>query len=268
MSPSAPNIVICPVPEFMLLRISEGLFFDLAETKGYENPYGTAFETYAGEISELLVNPKYLQIQKGSEYTIKKAKKAGVDWYVFDDSAAMLIECKAKGLKLSARYQLEETALLAEIDLLAKFIVQTYKNLVDIIGGHTNWNPSNRDLHPVVLTLSNWYIFGPSAYSRLEDSILALLERAGLDKDIVNTHPYTIMSIDEYEIAIQIINKIGLSKFFKDRNHNNYKGWMTFPFMQSKYPTEISEVRFDYLRSEIESIIGEMEGNLKSSQLN
>lgn len=255
LNPDTPNIVICPVPEFMLLRISEGLFFDLFEAKGFENPYGVAFERYFGEISLELITSKRIHVEAGREYSVKKNKKNGADWLVFDDSAAMLVECKAKGLRLDARYQLEETALAKEIDLLAKFVVQNYKNLSDVVAGYTSWQPGSRALYPTVITLSNWYLFGPSTFKRLEDTVLSLLEKAGLDKRMVETYPYTIMSIEEYEMAAQVISQVGLGEFFECFNRDDYKGWMVSPFMKTRYPEETSICRVDYLRSEIRSIL-------------
>lgn len=262
LDPSASNIVICPVPEFMLLRISEGLFFDLLKIKGFENPYGAAFERYVGEITLELISSKNISVQPGEEYFVKKNKKDGVDWHVYDESAVALIECKAKGLKLGARYQLEQDALVEEVDLLAKFVVQNYKNLIDIQCGYTKFQVEGRVVYPVVLTLSNWYLFGPSIFSRLESSVLALLDKAGLDRRLVEEHPYTIMSVEEYEIAIQVIDQVGLKEFFGAFSGSEYKGWMVSPFMQDRYESEMANARYDFLRSEISSVIEYMEGRL------
>lgn len=262
ISKQTPNIVICPIPEFMLLRISEGLFFDMVEVKGFENPYGTAFERYVGEISSELITSENIKIEPGEEYFVKKNKKDGVDWYLFDDDAALLVECKAKGMKLSARYQLDEESLVKEIGVLAKAIVQNYKNLADIVSGFTKWTHGGRKLYPIVVTLSNWYLFGPSTFKRLEDAILNELHKARIDKEVLEKYPYTIMSVEEYEIAIQVASQVGLSEFFEALNRSEHKGWMVSPFMEVKYPNEISGARRDYLRSEVKSIIKYMEAKL------
>jgi len=262
ISSNAPNVVICPIPEFMLLRISEGLFFDLCEAKGFENPYGAAFEQYFGEISIELITSKAIQIEAGREYSVKKNRKKGVDWLVFDKDAAMLIECKSKGLRLDARYQLEEAALFKEIDLLAKFIFQNYKNLLDISAGYTHWQPGGRVLYPVVVTLSNWYLSSPSVFKRLEERVLFLIDESDLDRKIIENYPYIIMSMEEYELAVQIVAQVGLSNFFDSFINNDYKGWMVSAFMQTRYVEELSNCRLDYLRSETDSIIKYMEGLL------
>jgi hypothetical protein len=178
---------------------------------------------------------------------------------VYDGSAAMLIECKSKRLGLPARYQLEEGALEKEVNHLAKFVVQNYKNLADVVSEYTPWKPEGRKLYPVVLTLSNWYLFGPSIFQKLEDAILNLLDKAGLEKSMVDQYPYTIMSIEEYEIAIQVISQVGLTEFFEERSKSEHKGWMVSPFMDSKYPDVVANARFDYLRSELDFMIDDIE---------
>lgn len=259
--PEAPNIVICPVPHFILSRVSEGLFFDLGRIEGFENPYGAAVESYVGEISEELITSNSISIKAGEEYLVKKNKKDGVDWYVFDDEAAILVECKSKRLGLQARYQLEEGALHNEVNYLAKFVVQNYKNLSDVVAGHTPWKQEGRKLFPVVLTLSNWYLFGPSIFQKLEDAILSLLDKAGLDRKMTEEYPYTIMSIEEYEIAVQVISQVGLHEFFDERAKSEHKGWMVSPFMDAKYPEFVANARFDYLRSELNFIVDDLDDN-------
>lgn len=247
-----PHMVICPIPNFLLTRISEGLFFDLLNIKGFENPYGNAFEKYVGEITEELITTPDIAIEAGKEYFVKKDRKHGVDWYVFDGSAAMLVECKAKRLNLKARYQLEEEALLKEVDLLAKFIVQNYKNLNDVVAGYTEWRSESRSLHPVVVTLSEWNLFGPSISQRIEKTVLGLLAKAGLDSALLEQYPYTVMSVEEYETAIQIISKVGLAEFFNEKNNHEHKSWLVMPFINSRYSAELPNVRRDYLRSELD----------------
>ncbi|WP_372029919.1 hypothetical protein [Pseudomonas kurunegalensis] len=267
ISPQAPNIVICPIPEFILSRISEALHYDLINVGNFNGAYGRSFERYVGEISNELVSHLGIVAEAGQEYFVGKNKKHGVDWQLYDASAAMLIECKTKGLKLDARYKLEEADLIAEVELLAKFVFQNYKNLIDIEAGYTKWNPDGRRLYPVVVTLSNWYLHGQSVTQRLEDTVLTLLDNANIDREIVEVSPYTIMSIEEYEVAIQVIGKVGVDKFFDEISKSDYKGWMVSPFMESCFPKEVSGVSYDYLRSEITSIQKEMESKLNVPRL-
>ncbi|MDD2005659.1 hypothetical protein, partial [Pseudomonas putida] len=149
-----------------------------------------------------------------------------------------------------------------EVNHLARFVVQNYKNLADVVGEHTPWRPEGRKLYPVVLTLSNWYLFGPSIFQKLEDAILNLLDKAGLERGMVEQYPYTIMSIEEYEIAIQVISEVGLTEFFEERAKSEHKGWMVSPFMDSKYPDVVANARFDYLRSELDFMVDDLDAEV------
>ncbi|WP_147464784.1 hypothetical protein [Pseudomonas syringae group genomosp. 3] len=248
---AAPNIVICPIPFYLMYRFSEGLFFDIAQIQGYEQAYGDAFEDYVYDVTNIL-NARHevmaaIKAERPEPYFIGKNEKHGVDLLVYDETGSVLIECKAKRLILKARYQLDDKALNAEIDILARYVVQNYKNLEDIVSGCTDWQPNGRSLFPVVVTLVNWNLFGPKVYERLEHSVLSLLEKAKISPQVVELYPYTVMSVEEYETALQVILQVGVKEFFSRRANENQKGWMVMPFIQTNFPVELQGCRNDYL---------------------
>lgn len=229
IDPTAPHLAVCPIPFFLKYRISEGLFFDIAKIKGYEQSYGDAFEQYVQDVSNTLNSGcgSSVVILKPAPYKVGNNRKDGVDLIVYDASGAILVECKAKRLNLRARYQLDSQALYDEIEILAKYVVQNYKNLQDIVNAHTGWQPGDRTLSPIVVTLISWNLFGPRAYEKLEESVLRLLQIAGISTEIVQTHPYNVMSVEEYETAFQIIKKVGVKEFFQ-RRAEHQKGWLGY----------------------------------------
>lgn len=248
---NTPNLVICPIPFYLLYRFSEGLFFDITSIKGHEQAYGDAFEKYVYDVSNILNTNKKaghtLEITKPKPYKIGKNEKLGVDLLIHDATGATLVECKAKRLNLRARYQLDDKALYSEIDILAKYIVQNYKNLEDIVNGHTEWLPSGRSLFPIVVTLINWNLFAPNVHERLEESVLKLLDNANISRNVVDLHPYTVMSVEEYELAFQLMTLVGVKEFFSKRANEHQKGWMVMPFIYTNFPEELKACRKDYL---------------------
>ncbi|NWB63903.1 hypothetical protein [Pseudomonas sp. F1002] len=248
---ATPNLVICPIPFYLMYRFSEGLFFDFTSIKGHEQAYGDAFEQYVHDVSKTLnTNHKVcrtIEIIKPNPYKIGKNEKHGVDLLIHDATGAALVECKAKRLNLRARYQLDDDALYSEIDILAKYIVQNYKNLEDIVNGHTEWLPSDRSLFPIVVTLINWNLFAPNVHERMEESVLKLLDKAGISRDVLDLYPYTVMSVEEYEIAFQLISQVGVKEFFSKRANEYQKGWMVMPFIHTNFPKELKACRNDYL---------------------
>ena len=48
--PFYPEYAYCPIPMYMLRRASDGLFYDLVKTPGFDNAYGAAFQNYVGTV--------------------------------------------------------------------------------------------------------------------------------------------------------------------------------------------------------------------------
>lgn len=263
---NAPHIVTCPIPRHLMTRFSEGLFFDMAEAKGFEQPYGNAFENYIGKISKQLINKDKISIERGKPYSIKKQEKHGVDWYLFDESSALLLECKTKGLKLKARYEINDTALKEEIEILAKSIVQNYKNMIDIIDNRTEWKPQNRKLYPITVTLSDWFLFAPQVFEQLEGSVLKRLKESNLQESLIKENPYTVMSAQEFETLIQVMNQAGLTEVIRNKSSNEYKNWMTMPLITSKYREELSNCKYDYLDSTLNELVNEFTETLHKNK--
>jgi len=263
---AAPNIVICPIPFYLMYRFSEGLFFDIAKIQGYEQAYGDAFEEYVHDVSNILntgcESRSLVKVARPEPYNVGKNVKHGVDLLVYDATGAILVECKAKRLNLKARYQLDNQALYSEIDVLARYVVQNYKNLEDITNGYTGWQPGDRSLFPVVVTLVSWNLFGPKAYERLEESVLSLLEKAKISRDVVDLYPYTVMSVEEYETAFQVITQVGAKEFFSKRANENQKGWMVMPFIQTNFPRELEACRNDYLNFVLSDLLEEIRAGI------
>ncbi|KTC62436.1 hypothetical protein [Pseudomonas savastanoi] len=258
MDPQTPNIVICPIPFYLMSRFSEGLFFDIAKIKGYENPYGAAFEKYVGDVSEILNDALNYSVIKPEAYRVGKSLRHGADWIIKDKNGAILVECKAKRLNLKARYELDFKALYSEIEVMARYVVQNYKNLDDLIKGVSSSEPYGEAIYPVIVTLVNWNLFGPKAFEQLEKSVLSHLDVAGLPQDYVKRHPYTIMSVEEYEIALQVINQTGVKEFFSVRDAEDHRGWMVLPFIRTKFKKQIENCRTDYLHEEMKELQDEL----------
>lgn len=246
-------LLSCPIPSYLLKRFSEGLFFDIAEAADFSEPYGKAFEKYIGYVANILVDNTKLSIEKPETYFVKRQKKEGADWYIYDDSSALIIECKTKGLKLKARYEINESALNDEISILAKSIVQTYKNINDIKLNLTNWEHKGRNLYPITVTLADWFLFAPKNFETLENSVKEQLTLAKIPISIIQESPYTVMSAQEFETMIQIINKVGLEEFVKKKNDTPYKDWMTIPTIRFNYEEELNNCRYDYLNEKLDN---------------
>ncbi|MBK3451034.1 hypothetical protein [Pseudomonas haemolytica] len=246
-----PNMAVCPIPSYLLQRITEGLFFDIKSINGFGNSYGAAFEHYVKGITEQLSGERGFKIIEGAEYKIGKDKKHGVDLILEGKDIAILIECKTKKMVWDARYGYGEESLISEIEKLAKFVVQNYKNLIDVVNGNANWKCLGRNLYPMVVTLGDFVMMDPVIIARFESEILDKLSIEGLPHEIQFEYPYLVVSIEEYEKLIQILDLVGFEEFFGKFKASNSKGWEVTRFLHEVYSVEISTRMNDYLRQDL-----------------
>ncbi|HGJ8975503.1 TPA: hypothetical protein ACJX8E_005964, partial [Pseudomonas aeruginosa] len=249
-----PGIAICPIPAYLLERISDGIFFDVYSTPGFENAYGDAYENYVGEISKELSTPN-LEITKPKKYLTKKQEKRGADWIIFDKNSVLLIEAKAKRMSLGARYQFETSAIERELELMSKFLVQNYKNLVDIQDNLTGFQLQGRKIYPVIVTLFDWHLFSPQTREKLNKLLTTKLAKSGIPNSILSSNPFTIMPIDELESSIQIMNTTGIEKCMSLKCNSTHQDWQMHPFLSSAFREESNQLKYDYLKYELNSII-------------
>lgn len=256
--PHLPNFAFCPIPRFLLERISDGLYYDITEIPGFENTYGAAYENYVGEIASELSNEP-LEIEKLGPYKVGKSQKDGADWAVSDREAVLLIEAKAKRLNLRARYEFDTAAIDDEMNKLVKFIVQNYKNLVDIKNGLTAFEVKERRIFPVIVTLVEWHLFNPNARGTLESKVASRLSDIGLSESLLTEHPFTVMSIDEFETAIQVMNEVGISRCMQRKCESEHSTWPMSSFLLNEYKEQTARASVTYLNSELDRVIADAE---------
>ncbi|MCG8910943.1 hypothetical protein [Pseudomonas sp. DP-17] len=256
--PNSPAVAFCPIPRFLLERISDGIFYDFTEIPGFEDVYGAAYENYVGEIAVELASNK-LEVKKLEPYMIKKAQKHGADWAILDSESVLLVEAKAKRLNLRARYEFDTAAIDQEMDKLAKFVVQNYKNLADIKDGHTDFDVGSRKVFPVIVTLVEWLLFNPQSRSILEKLVRQRLSDAGLPESLLIDHPFTVMSIDEFETGIQVMNEVGIAKCMDKKCSSEHISWQMAPFLLSEFKELTDRASVTYLNSEMDRVIADAE---------
>lgn len=250
-----PNMVLCPIVSYFNSRISEGLIFDIFRKRsGSEAAYGEAFEEYVFDITKSLITKPEILVVRGEEYYVGKNLKHGVDINISDDRHAMLVECKAKRLNLNSRYQGKENALDADLKMLAKFVAQNYKNIIDIVNNNTNWVFGGRELYPVVVSLMECYIWTEPLQKKLDDYVVEKLNSFNVNPEIIALYPYTLMTIEEYEMSIQVINKIGFQQFFAEKNEPEYAYWTIESFVRDKYKNLLATFRLECLHDEVEHL--------------
>ncbi|WAC27874.1 hypothetical protein [Ancylobacter sp. SL191] len=236
-----PERVICPIPDYLLRRVSESLFYDIAGAQDIGNAYGASFETYVGEVLHAIFSDNSYIIDAEREYYDGKNRKDGVDWRLSDASATIFIECKTKRLRHDAKFMTAPAALGEDLDNMAKYIVQHYNNIIDALDGKTHWIPDGKPIFPLIITLENWWIILPDTIAALKTRILARLTEAQINPKILDDLPCTIMSIAEFEISSQVMKQTGLLEYFRNKV-SKYIDYDITGFQNHCFPDQVRAV--------------------------
>ncbi|CBJ44012.1 hypothetical protein [Ralstonia solanacearum] len=235
LNPQAPHLLHCPIPALLLQRISRGVFYDLIKAVDFDNPYGRAYQAYVGMVIREVFAGRSLVLVDEEEYKVGRHIHHGVDWIFTDGSANVFVECKTKRLRHDAKVAIDGAVLDGQLAIMAEAVVQLYRNIEDALAGRTNWRPNGLPVYPLVATLEDWCLFSPVMVERLETMIRNRLADAGVDERVLETMPYTIASIEEFEIAGQAIARTGIQRFFSCKTSVEHRSVMLLPFVHWRF---------------------------------
>jgi hypothetical protein len=229
----------CPLPDFLLRRVTEGLFYDLLKSETpFGDQYGRAFERYVGKVLHEVFDSGQFSVNGEQPYEIKGQRKHGVDWIVSDATGNIFIECKARRLKQEAKEIAEGETLEQSLDNLAGAVVQLYKNIDDAINGRSKWTPNDLPSYPFVVTYEDWYLFTPHVVDYLIERVQHRLEQAHLSRSLTETTPFSVTSIAEFETAGQDIAHLGIERFCAARTISDYRHFRLSGFASTAFPGE------------------------------
>src|SRR3989344_1658373 len=162
--------IVCPIPPLLFRRITEGLYYEICKEPNFDSSFGNAFQIFVGE----LLKKANEKAQVIPERTYGKPEKRTVDWIVLDKSVLLFVECKGKRLTFEAKVSLTDTTeLYRQLDIMANFIVQIYKTIVDYDDGkypHLKFD-KDKQVYQLLVTLEEWFLFGSQALDILDEKI-------------------------------------------------------------------------------------------------
>ncbi len=216
---NAQRYVLCPLPTLLFWRLTSGLYFDLIKgDRDFGNALGSSFERHVGEILAAVVTSPSLRYVEQAKYGTRQTPKATCDWLLVEgETAAAFIECKTKRIRVAAKTAMGDlTPLQEDIGVLADGVVQIYERFREYeAGAFPNLSfVAGRKCYPVVVTLEEWYLFGQTVVELLREAVETRMRAAGLNLELLSRVPYSVMSCDEFEEAVQIIDSVGLETFF------------------------------------------------------
>jgi hypothetical protein len=241
------NEIACPIPTLLFWRITTGLYYDLKDERGFPTAFGQSFQWYVGEVLHKRMTNEAMVVLEEAEYQVGKHRKDAVDWIIQQgDQAALFVECKTKRLRWASKAGLTDlTALQQDIRKLAGAVVQVYRTIGDY---HAGRYPNlafveGRHVYPTVVTLEDWYLFGRELPDRLETAVRTATVAGGLPVGWLDEMPYSIMSVDEFEKAIGVINTVGVHPFISGKVLDpERRRWAYGAYCSDRYKGEVTNL--------------------------
>jgi hypothetical protein len=231
---SGRDALICPIPTFLFWRLTGGIYYDLIKENNFDNFYGKSFENYVSKVLEK-TNLRNLPVYRDKEYFLKSNEpKKTVDFVVGDNREILFIECKTKRLSIDSQISIDINKKVDEdYNILADGIFQVYKTLKDYLNNKYPCckHSDKQKIYPIILTLEDWFISGQSGISidaLIRAKVEDLFVKNKMSLEILDKYPYSIMCIDEFELAIQAMQQKSFHHFIEEKICDTEK--ITWPF--------------------------------------
>ena len=243
IDPALPDRVLCPIPRYLMRRVSSGIFYDLVDSKNFANPFGKSFEAYVGDVIKLTCPSSRFTTLAEEPYQVGVRRMNGVDWVLSDNTGHLFIECKAKRLTLNAKTLSNHAALDKDLAIMAEAIAQHYQNIRRALDGKTRWVPDGRPVFPLVLTLEDWFIFSPRVDEMLRKHLCQALAEACIPEQVLLEMPYTIASAHEFEITSQIMARVGIFALMAKKTAPERRKSLLLPVVRTQFSEEMRHVK-------------------------
>lgn len=239
----AEGAAICPIPSFLLRRVTNEMYFDLVQDeKEFAKQFGPAVQELVGEVARRADRLGKFEIIPEARYGPKGAPKDTVDWILVDETASLFIECKGARTRYRGVSDLTDRRFIdAEFERIRGFTVQLYKTLNSALEGeYPNWKPNGRPVHPIIVTLEDWQTFGIHVVRLVVDPLKDELKALGIDPALVDRCPPSFCAIDTFEMAANVCNIVGINQVFAQKTRGEYPQWALETFLFDNFKDEIA----------------------------
>jgi hypothetical protein len=206
--------------KLLLWRITDGLYYDIYKLPGFSAAWGDAFEIYIGDVLKVALPSSSFSINEERPYKIRKGEThLGADWRISDMTGHVFVECKTKRLRLDAKLSSENISLERDLETMAQCFVQNYKNINDALNGLVpDFDAKGLPVFCVVTTLENWRLDLPMLKERVDCLIRKSIELENIPQSIINDHPYTLLSAQQFERYFKNVAHQGICASFTPGN--------------------------------------------------
>lgn len=236
------EVIFCPLPTLLFWRITGGLYYEICGMPNFSGPFGRSFEAYVCDVLRATIQKENFSILGEQQYGSRKNRKHTVDWILTDaEEAALFIECKTKRLSWRSRVALTNmTAVETDLEYLANAVTQLYKTISDYKKGYypNLTYLKERRIYPLVVTLENWHLCGPATNPKLNEIIEKKFDEIELERRILEESPYSICSVDELEVLLQHIDKVGIHAYMDPKVFDREKRDWAFAAHSTNFARE------------------------------
>lgn len=240
------NVLIGPLPEAVLLRVTGGLYYDLVGgPSGLRNVIGDRFEAYSHNlIGDLLPN---FRTERSSRYSKGGAGRAvdTPDLRVFDgETVSVVVECKATKLSFGAQYDLNPEVVAADAYReIGKGVFQIWRYFSHCRAGRLNDRVSDATVG-LVLTLDPWLIMARELHAHVMGIASELADKEGeiLECD---RRQVRFCSIDDFESLLSKSDEGEFVQTLINAGEEQYFGWV-LPSVRDRLPAEARKKRYPY----------------------
>lgn len=240
--------LVAPIPTFLYQAITEGVYYKLINERDFANTFGKAFARYVGEVLNVCNIRQNYTVLPEEEYHIGSKRHDTVDWIVSDASGDLFIECKAKKLRQESRVRIaSRESLEGDLDIMSDAVAQVYTTMNDALNGaYPNWRNRGLPIYPIIVTLEEWYLYGMYG-----DKLLPVIDRKAreklaamnIDLSLLDQHPYSVISVNDLELAIQFIERCSINVIMNERCRGTCKDWMFYGFLQERFHKEFRHLK-------------------------
>jgi hypothetical protein len=222
-----PDRLTAPLPVLVLQRVTFELYYDLiTPAGGLRNEIAGRFEQYCADFIRAMM-PAF-EVEREHHYA---GKRKGVSYnspdilIEHDDELAVVIECKATKLTISAKFSDDPVADAEErYAEIGRGIYQLWRYFA-----HTRMGLTGRRLVDatagLVLTLDTWMVMGRVLQEHVFKVAVAL---ADADPDILDTdrRPIAFATIQDFERLLSQTDEGGVRGAIAASHEDRFLGWL------------------------------------------
>jgi hypothetical protein len=215
-----------PLPDLIAVRITEGLYYDLAGGPGgVRNEVAERFERYVRDL--LAASLPGLAVSEGPRYRWRKNDVAGPDVLLCDgERVVAAFECKARKMSFEARFGEDPAKGEAGLGELGEGVFQLWKFASHVRRGLIKECVLDAKAVLVLLTLDNWMTFSTDFQKgALERARLLSSERdPGITEE--DQGPVVFASIEDVELTLQETDERLFVERLQAGTEERFRGWV------------------------------------------